>query len=205
MATATESTTEDQQPLSQDSKSHEHPALAPAKTLLLGLLFGVAFGFLLQKGGVAKYHVLVGQLLLADFTVLKIMMSAVVVGALGIHFMHRAGVAELHIKPTRLASNTIGGLVFGVGFALSAYCPGTGAAALGQGNFDAIWMMLGMLVGSYVFAEFSAWIKHHVDPVGDRGKITLHDLLPINRTLVVLGTVSMICVALVAIEFLTVR
>lgn len=108
------------------STAHTKPDLPPVNTLMLGIVFGIVFGFLLQKGGAAKYHVLIGQLLLQDFTVLKIMMSAVVVGALGIHFMHRVGLVEMHIKPTRYASNIIGGLVFGVGFALAAYCPGTG-------------------------------------------------------------------------------
>ena len=108
------------------------------KQLALGLLFGVVFGFLLQKGGVAKYHVLLGVLLLEDFTVIKVMLSAIVVGMLGVFTLHAMGLVELHIKPTRYAANILGGLLFGVGFALMGYCPGTGAAALGQGNYDAI-------------------------------------------------------------------
>ncbi len=178
---------------------------SPAKTLILGIVFGIMFGFLLQKGGVAKYHVLIGQLLLEDFTVLKIMMSAVVVGSLGIHFMHRAGLVEMHIKPTRYAANIIGGLVFGVGFALAAYCPGTGAAAVGQGNYDAMAMMIGMFAGSYLFAEASGWIARRIDPIGDRGKITLYDVLPLNRTVVLLGTVAVISGVLVVVEMFTGR
>lgn len=186
-------------------KPTSEPEVAPAKTLLLGVAFGVVFGFLLQKGGVAKYHVLIGQLLLVDYTVVKVMLSAVVVGALGIHFMHRAGLVELHIKPTRYASNIIGGLLFGVGFGLAAYCPGTGAAALGQGNYDAIAMMIGMIAGSYVFAEMSGWISRRINPIGDRGKITLHDLLPMNRTVVVLGSVVVLSGILGVIEFFSAR
>jgi uncharacterized protein len=177
--------------------------VAPGKKLLQGLVFGVIFGFLLQKGGVAKYNVLIGQLLLVDFTVLKVMLSAVVVGMLGIHFMHRLGLVKLHIKPTRYASNVIGGLLFGVGFALAAYCPGTGAAALGQGNYDAIAMMVGMLGGSYLFAEMSGWISKHVDPIGDRGKLTLHDVAPVNGTMLVILSVAVLSCVLVAIEILT--
>jgi len=189
----------------EEPKPSEQPEVAPVKALVLGLLFGIVFGFLLQKGGVAKYHVLIGQLLLADFTVVKVMLSAVVVGALGIHFMHRAGLVELHIKPTRYASNIIGGLLFGVGFALSAYCPGTGAAALGQGNYDAVAMMLGMIAGSYFFAEMSGWIARKVDPIGDRGKLTLHDILPMGRTTVVLGSVALLSGVLVGVEFFATR
>jgi hypothetical protein len=56
-----------------------------ASDLSWGLVFGIVFGFLLHKGGVTNYDVIIGQLLLTDFTVLKIMLSAVVVGAIGIH------------------------------------------------------------------------------------------------------------------------
>lgn len=178
----------------------EKTGVAPAKALILGVVFGIVFGFLLQKGGVAKYHVLIGQLLLEDFTVLKVMLSAVIVGGLGIHFMHRAGLVEMHVRPTRYASNIIGGLLFGVGFALSAYCPGTGAAALGQGNYDAIAMMVGMIAGSYLFAEASGWIARRIDPIGDRGKITLHDVLSLNRTVVTLATFAVIGGVLIAVE-----
>ena len=85
---------------------------------------------------------------------------------IGIYSMHTAGLVELHIKPTRYVANTLGGLLFGVGFALAAYCPGTSAAALGQGNYDALAVMLGLMGGSYVFAEASGWIAPHDRPLG---------------------------------------
>ncbi|MBS3905974.1 MAG: hypothetical protein KGZ49_02950 [Syntrophaceae bacterium] len=50
--------------------------------LFIGLLTGILFGLLLQKGGVTKYDVIINQLLLIDFTVVKIMLSAVVTGML---------------------------------------------------------------------------------------------------------------------------
>ena len=99
-----------------------------------GLLFGFAFGFLLQKGGVGNYHILIGQLLLQDFTVVKVMVTAIVVGMLGIFALHAFGLVKLHVKPTRYGANIIGGLIFGAGFGLIAYCPGTDVTALGQGN-----------------------------------------------------------------------
>lgn len=141
--------------------------------LALGFVFGVVFGFLLQKGGVGKYEVLVGMLLLKDFTVLKVMMSAMLVGMIGIYSLHAAGLVKLHIKPTRYGANTIGGLLFGAGFALAAYCPGTSAAAFGQGNYDAIAVLLGLVAGSYVFAEASGWIGKTVNHWGERGELTL--------------------------------
>lgn len=200
MATLIDETTEELESVIADVQES-----MPNKKIAMGLLWGTIFGFLLQKGGVAKFHVLIGQLLLEDFTVVKIMLSAVVVGMIGIHIMHRMGMVELHIKPTKYASNILGGLVFGVGFALSAYCPGTGAAALGQGNFDALLMILGMVCGSYLFAEASGWISRNLDPIGNRGKLTLHDWIPINRTVVVVGSAIVLSLVLIGIEFMAKR
>jgi uncharacterized protein len=149
---------------------------ASAGQLVLGLIFGMAFGFLLQKGGVAKYEVLIGVLLLIDFTVIKVMLSAVIVGMVGIFLMHRWELVELHVKPTRFAANALGGLVFGCGFGLAAYCPGTCAAAFGQGNYDALAVMLGLMAGSYVFAEASGWLDRTVNQWGDVGKLTWYQL-----------------------------
>jgi uncharacterized protein len=62
--------------------------------------------------------VLVGQLLLQDFTVAKVMLTAIVVGMAGVFTLHHFGKVNLHLKPTRIGANVIGGLVFGAGFAL---------------------------------------------------------------------------------------
>ena len=93
--------------------------------LLLGLLAGFAFGFLLEKGGVTRYDVILGQLLLRDFTVLKIMLSAAATGMLGVHLLRSLGLARLHPKPGSWGSTAVGGLIFGLGFATLGYCPGT--------------------------------------------------------------------------------
>lgn len=151
------------------------------KMMLTAAVFGLAFGFLLQKGGVAKYNVLIGQLLLQDFTVVKIMVSAIIVGMAGIFTLNHFAKVNLHIKPTRIGAQTIGGLLFGAGFALIAYCPGTGAAALGQGSWDVLFGFAGLMAGSYLFAEMSGWLKKTVETWGEKGKLTLPDILHIPR------------------------
>ena len=136
-----------------------------------------------------------GQLLLEDFTVLKVMLSAVVVGMIGVHLLRNAGVVDPDAPPTHYAANIIGGLIFGCGFALSAYCPGTGAAAIGQGNFDALAMAAGMIVGSYGFAEASGWIDRKLKPIGDRGRLTVYGLVPAARgTVVIVATIVFVSV-----------
>ena len=173
------------------------------RQLALGLFFGVVFGYLLQKGGVAKYEVLLGQFLLTDFTVMKVMLTAIVVGMVGIFAMRALGLVELHVKPTRYASNVVGGLLFGVGMGVLGYCPGTGAAALGQGNFDAIPGIIGVMAGSYLFAETSDRVSATIEKIGNRGKIMLPDLIGM-RLPVFLGLfVPLLGVVLFALDRLT--
>ena len=168
--------------------------------VLQAIIFGLLFGFLLQKGGVAKYHVLIGALLLQDFTVFKVMLSAIAVGMLGLFPLCALGKIQLKIKPTRLGAVTIGGLIFGAGFALNGYCPGTGAAALGQGNWDALFMIAGMVAGSYLYAETSDFLKNTIEKWGDRGKLLIPDLLGFNRSACIIVCAAILIVCLFALD-----
>jgi len=154
--------------------------------MFFGLIAGVIFGFLLQKGGVAKYDVIMGQLLLKDFTVVRIMLSAIVVGMIGIYFMKGMGIAELHPKPGSIGMTIIGGLIFGAGFALLGYCPGTISAAIGQGNLDALLGgFIGILIGSGIFAHLYPKLNR-ILKIGWFGEITLPELLKVNQWIVII-------------------
>lgn len=168
--------------------------------VLQAIVFGLIFGFLLQKGGVVKYHLLVGVLLFQDFTVIKMMASAIVVGMIGLFALNRAGKIEFKLKPTRYGPIIIGGLAFGAGFGLSGYCPGTAAAALGQMNWDALFVVAGLVVGSYLFAEASDWLSRTVEKWGDRGKIILPDVFHVGRTSFLIGFLLMLVAGLVVLE-----
>lgn len=170
------------------------------RKILTASVFGLVFGFLLQKGGVAKYNVLIGQLLLQDFTVVKIMLTAVIVGMVGIFTLNRFAKVNLHIKPTRIGAQTIGGLLFGSGFALIAYCPGTGAAALGQGSWDVLFGFAGLMAGSYLFAELSGWLKRTVETWGEKGKVLLADLFHAPRLPFAYGAAILLSVGLVILQ-----
>jgi uncharacterized membrane protein YedE/YeeE len=149
--------------------------------LLIGLLLGVCFGFLLQKGGVTKYDVIMGQLLLRDFTVVKVMLAAVVVGTIGVHFMRSLGIVQLHPKPGSFGSSIIGGLIFGVGFGLLGYCPGTMVGAVGEGSLDALFGgIFGMLVGAWLFSEMYPKLEKKILMKGYFGERTLPEVLNVN-------------------------
>ena len=112
--------------------------------LALGLLSGIAFGFLLQKGGVTNYATILGQLLLTDFTVVKVMLSAILVGMLGIYALKAAGLVRLHTKPGSVGATVIGGLIFGAGFALLGYARAPPLPPRGPGR----WTLLSAWRGS---------------------------------------------------------
>jgi uncharacterized protein len=185
----------------QDDKDDSHPG----RSLALAAVFGLVFGFLLQKGGVAKFNVLIGVLLLEDLTVIKVMLSAIIVGMLGVYFLRARGRVELRIQPVQLGAQIPGGLVFGVGFALLAYCPGTGAAALGQGNWDAVFGIVGLVAGSYLFAEFSGPLGRTLQKWGAKGKMTLPELIPAPTVVVVIAAALILTGVLAAIEWLDPR
>ena len=154
--------------------------------LIFGLITGFMFGFFLQKGQVVKYEKIVGALRLKDLTIIKFMLSAILVGMVGIYLMKDLGLVELRLKPTVLRANIIGGLIFGIGFGLLGYCPGTAVGAAGEGRTDAFWGgILGMLVGAALYAEVYTPIKGNLLKWGSLGKITLPSVLGINHWIII--------------------
>ncbi len=171
------------------------------KTLFMGLVFGMIFGFLLQRGGVTKYDVIIGQLLLDDFTVLKVMLSAVLLGMFGIHAMKSLGWVELHPKPGSFGMSVLGGLIFGVGFAVLGYCPGTIAGAVGNGYLDALaGGLAGIILGAGIFAALYTRIRGGILQKGFWGDITLPKLLGVNQWVVVFPVGVIIVLLLYWIE-----
>jgi hypothetical protein len=171
------------------------------RQLLWGLGFGIVFGFLLQKGGVAKYDVILGQLLLEDFTVLKIMLTAVVVGAVGLHLFQDLGWVQLNPKAGSWGRNAVGGLIFGIGFAVLGYCPGTIAGAIGNGYLDAaVGGLAGIVLGSGLLAAAYPRLKMGILKRGDFGKLTLPQLFKVNHWAVIIPLSVLILLVLYVVE-----
>ena len=159
----------------------------PIGKIALGLITGFIFGFLLQKGHVTKYTVIVRQFLLRDFTVLKTMLTAVVVGGIGVYALRALGAASLHVKPAQLAAVSIGGLAFGVGMALLGYCPGTGVAAAAEGRIDALCGVVGMMFGALLFAEQFAFFGRNILSWIDLGPVTIPQLIHVPAWTIFVG------------------
>ena len=169
--------------------------------LFKGLLTGIIFGFLLQKGGVTHYEVLIGQLLLTDFTVIKIIVTAIIVGMIGIYYLKSRNIIDLHPKAGSIGSVVIGGLIFGAGFGLLGYCPGTLAGAVGQGNLDALFGgTIGIIVGAGVYARVYPLVKDNILKVGKFNKLTLPEILNIRPWKMVVISSTILILFLLAIE-----
>jgi hypothetical protein len=169
--------------------------------LTLGLVSGILFGFLLQKGGATSYDVILGQLLLTDFTVIKIMLSAVIAGMIGVHFLKSIGLAQLHPKPGSLGISLIGALFFGIGFATLGYCPGTIAGAVGQGSLDALFGgVIGILIGAGLLAALYPKLQGSIMKKGDFGDLTLPRLLGVNHWIIVIPVAAGLIALLVWME-----
>jgi hypothetical protein len=169
--------------------------------LILGLLTGIFFGFFLQKGQALKYDKQLGMLRFKDFTILKVMITAILVGMVGIYFFVDMGIGKLSLKPTVLGANIIGGLIFGLGWGMLGYCSGTALGATGEGRFDAFWGgALGMLVGAGIFAEVYSYIKDNFLQWGDLGKLSIPQVVGIHHWIVILIIGVVLVLALVAVE-----
>jgi uncharacterized membrane protein YedE/YeeE len=154
--------------------------------LIYGLITGILFGFLLQKGRVIRYDKQLGALRLLDMTIVKFMVSSILVAMVGVYLLKDLGIAKLSIKTTVLGGNIIGGLIFGFGWALLGYCPGTSLGAVGEGRWDGLWGILGMLAGAALFAEAFPFLKNSVLTWGVYGKITIPEILGINHWIIIL-------------------
>ncbi|GMV45292.1 MAG: hypothetical protein AMXMBFR66_06900 [Pseudomonadota bacterium] len=146
------------------------------------LLLGLGFGFALERAGFGSARKLTAVFYLWDMAVVKVMFSAIVTALAGLFVLSAAGLmdlSELYVEPTNLAAQALGGLVFGAGFIVGGYCPGTSIAALATGRKDGLAFALGMLAGVMAYAEFTpgieAWIK-----AGSLGELTLPTLTGIG-------------------------
>jgi hypothetical protein len=145
-------------------------------SLILALVMGFAFGWLLHRGKVTNCNVIENQFRLRDFTMLKVMFPAIVIGGVGVMALIGAGEAQYHIKDANLLGVSLGAALFGVALVFYGYCPGTGIAAIATGSVHALVGTLGMIAGAIVYALTYDWVKSHILNVWALGKVRLPDI-----------------------------
>jgi hypothetical protein len=126
--------------------------------LVIALALGLGFGFVLERAGFGSARKLTAVFYLYDMAVVKVMFSAVVTTMVGLFLLSGVGwldLAELYVEPTQLVAQTVGGLLFGAGFVVGGYCPGTSMAAIATGRKDGMVFALGMLAGVWAYAAFT--------------------------------------------------
>lgn len=146
-------------------------------TAWLGLLSGVAFGFVIQRAGATDANEMAKAHLLENGRIPIFMVVAVALSALGLFGLQTAGAGRTLILPVSLLGTGLGGVIFGLGWGLSGYCPGTCWAAAGEGRMDAIFALLGGFVGAAVFAEFHSALVPSLYLSTNLGPLTVADWL----------------------------
>jgi hypothetical protein len=144
--------------------------------VLVSLALGVAFGAILHRVQVSNPDRIYGTLTLRDLTVLKFMLLAIGVGAIGIGGLGVLGLAHLKVKALPLLAVAGGGLVFGIGFAIAGYCPGTCIVGAAEGRRDAAWTFAGGLLGALGYALVHPMAKRWLIAPVDMGKPTLDSM-----------------------------
>jgi hypothetical protein len=146
-----------------------------AVDLALAFALGTGFGFALERAGFGSARKLTAVFYFYDMAVVKVMFTAIVTAMTGLAVLAAVGVldlGELYVEPTSLVAQAVGGLVFGAGFILGGYCPGTAIAAVATGRKDGIAFVLGMLAGVLAYVELTPgiddWIKANT-----QGEMTL--------------------------------
>jgi uncharacterized protein len=162
---------------------------------LLGLITGVLFGFVLQKGRVLRFEKQVGAMLLNDMTIFKFMLSAILVGMVGITLLTDTGIITSSHKSMNLGAVLLGGALFGTGWAVMGFCPGTSIGALGEGRWHAVSAIAGMVAGAALYAELYPFFKSTVLAWKDFGKIGLPEALGVSPWVIIpffwAGTISL--------------
>jgi uncharacterized protein len=155
---------------------------------IVTLVLGVFFGFALNKAGLTKYNKIVNVFRFTDMAVLQFMMTVLVVAMSGLFALRGLGLLTFPAVPaTYVVGNLIGGLVFGMGMALSGYCPGTCAAGAGEGKLDYIIPgLLGFMTGAVIYGLTYQQVFPQISAIANYGNVTIPDLWNLSPFLTVL-------------------
>jgi uncharacterized protein len=124
--------------------------------LLIGFLVGIGFGFALEQAGFSSSRKLAGMFYGYDTTVLKVFFTAAIVALVGSQLLSFLGLLNLNlvfVNHYYLGATLIGGTIMGAGFVMGGFCPGTGISALSIGKIDALFFLIGGMLGAFLFAE----------------------------------------------------
>ena len=167
--------------------------------IIVGIAMGIVFGFALEKSRVFEPGVIVGQMQMRNFIMLKVFLTAVATGAVVLAVLNGFGFVKLQPKAAAYAADAVGGLLLGAGIALSGACPGTTLAQIGAGYRDAFFTLIGGLLGAVTFSYAQPMLaKTFLSQSGP--KLTFGELAGVPYWVGALVLAAVIIVLLVALE-----
>jgi uncharacterized membrane protein YedE/YeeE len=172
--------------MGMNSPLYEYGFFGEGVSLIVAVVVGFFFGLFLERGGLGNPHKLTGVFYLKDFAVPKAMFSAMLVASSGLYLLGDLKILDmtrLWIVPTFFWPQMAGGALFGLGYLVAGYCPGTAVAGLASGRLDALVTMIGMIAGSLLFAVVYPAVEHFYLSSG-LGTATLPNLLGVNHWIV---------------------
>ena len=138
--------------------------------VLSALLCGVLFGFVLENAGFGSPRKLTAQFRLTDWSVFKVMFTAIVVAALGMWVLRAIGIMApdtVFVPPALVMASAVGGALVGAGFAVGGYCPGTSVVGMFSGRLDALVFIVGLLIGTSLFAGLYGPVIRSIMSMGE--------------------------------------
>ncbi|MBN1605414.1 MAG: YeeE/YedE family protein [Polyangiaceae bacterium] len=165
---------------------------------------GIGFGFMLERAGFGNSKKLTNQFYLNDMSVLKVMFTAIVTAMVLILAATTVGLLDferLSINATYLGSGILGGFLFGIGFLIGGYCPGTALVAAATLKLDGLLFALGVAAGILLFGYTVPWVEPFWNAAGSYGRLTLFDWLGLSMPATVLALVTMALVFFAAGEW----
>ncbi len=162
-----------------DKNVHNLPILQSAKltiinycyayrTNIFGLFLGALFGFLMSHAGATTYDYHAKMFLMIDFQLMKVIGTSVVVAIIGVSLLKKykvraisTGVEVDFVKKKYQEGLITGAFLFGIGWGMTAACPGTVPAMLGEGKIGAVFTMLGLLLGTMAYGVLQTYNAHN--------------------------------------------
>ncbi len=173
--------------------------------LLIGLLVGFGFGYVLERAGFGRAPKLAAQFYLYDMTVFKVMFGAIVTAMLGVVLFAELGVVDLlslsqgAVSATFIWPQLFGGLLLGAGFIMSGYCPGTSLVGTASGNLDGLLTASGVLFGTLLFGELYPVLEGFYLS-GDKGQLFLYQVLGVPPAVVAIAVTAIAVAGFIGAE-----
>ena len=186
---------------------YETGALGGGRALVVALVVGVAFGFFLERSGLGSARKLSAQFRLTDFTVLKVMFTAIVTASLGVFWLSRVGALDLtrvYVPETYLLPQLAGGAIFGAGLVIAGLCPGTACVSAATGRLDGVAVIGGLLVGILAYGAMDPLVDRFATSTS-RGTFTLPQLIGVSHGVTVLIVVILALMTFRGAEWLEAR